>query len=81
MRADKMKNGAIWKMGLLLAGALITVGIYVATVRSNTARVEKVETKAHGTETAVVGMKKDIEFIKVTQTQILEEMKKWTSPG
>lgn len=66
----------MWKAALVVASALITIGIYIATVRSNTNRIEKVEVKANDTEKVVVGMQKDIEYIKIMQQQILDEVLK-----
>ena len=74
--AKKNGNGWVWKLAIFLAGALVAAGGYIATVRSNTNRIEKVEVKAHETETTVVGMQKDIEYIKVGIDEIKEEVKK-----
>jgi hypothetical protein len=72
------KNGNGWalKLTIFLAGALIAVGGYIATVRSNTKRIEMVEVKTHIVETTVVGIQKDIEYIKVGIDEIKEEVRK-----
>lgn len=70
------KNGMLWKIGLTLAGVLITIGIYIATVRSNTGRIDKVEVKAHENEGDIRDIKKDITYIREGIDEIKQELKK-----
>lgn len=43
---------------------LVSLGIYIATVRSNTERIVKVEDKSHSNEGEIRDLKKDVTYIR-----------------
>jgi len=56
-------NGAT-KWIIFLAGALITVGVSLQMIRSNTARIDKVEPKVQNISETVARLEGNIEYIK-----------------
>lgn len=61
---NKKLNGWFWRIAIASAGVLITAGIYIATVKSNTNRIEKVEVKTHANEGDIRELKTDIKYIR-----------------
>lgn len=59
-----ISNNNLLKTLIYMAGALIAVGVFFATVSNNTDRIEKVEGKTEQHETDIVGLQKDIDYIK-----------------
>jgi len=70
------KNGTFWKIVIVMAGALLTVGGLCATIRFNSERIDKVEVKAAKNEGDVRELKTDIKYIKSGVDDIKEELKK-----
>ena len=70
------KNGLVWKVVAIMAGALVTVGVLSATIRNNERRIGKVEVKAQSTQIAVVELKTDVKYIKSGIDDIKQNMKK-----
>ncbi len=70
--SDKLNGWTKW--AILAATALITIGIYIATVKSNTKRLGDVEVKAHTNEGDIRDLKKDITHIKKAVDRIEEKM-------
>ena len=70
------KNGNMWKVIMALAGALITVGALLATIRSNEKRIDKVEAKSETTQMDVVELKTDVKYIKKGIDDIKRDMPK-----
>ncbi len=59
----KKLNG--WTKWVIFAATiLVTIGIYIATVRSNTERINKVEIKSHNNEGNIRDLKKDVTYIR-----------------
>ena len=56
-------NGAT-KWIIFLAGALITVGVSLQMIRSNTARIDMVEPKVQSMSESVVRLEENIKYIK-----------------
>jgi len=53
-------NGFWRKVLIAIAGLLITIGVYAATVKSNTDRIEKVEVKAENTENELIELRSEV---------------------
>ena len=72
----KTINGSAIKILIYIAGILMAAGVYCATVRQNTERIDKVEIKANSSEKDIIGLKKDISYIKEGVDDIKDELKK-----
>jgi len=70
------KGNMFWKIIIILAGSMITVGGLCATIRYNSERIDKVEVKAAKNEGDVRELKIDIKYIKSGVDDIKEELKK-----
>lgn len=62
MPRRKMNGWTKWV--IFAATVLVTVGIYIATVKSNTDRIDKVEVKTHENEGDIRDLKKDVTYIR-----------------
>ena len=60
--ANKLNGWTRWV--IFAAGALVALGGYLVTVRSNTTRIAEVEVKTHANEGDIRDLKKDITYIK-----------------
>ena len=60
--ANKLNGWTRWV--IFAAGALVALGGYLVTVRSNTIRIADVEIKSHTNEGDIRDLKKDITYIK-----------------
>jgi hypothetical protein len=65
-----------WKVILILAGTMITVGGLCATIRYNSERIDKVEVIASGNKGDIRELKTDIKYIKSGVDDIKDELKK-----
>ena len=72
--ARKLNGWTKWVV--VCAGALIALGGYMVTVRSNTVRIEKVEVKAETTQIDVADLKKDVYYIREGIDRIEKEVRK-----
>jgi hypothetical protein len=70
------KNGTFWKVVLVMAGALLTVGGLCATIRFNSERITKVETLSIENKGDIRELKTDIKYIKGGVDDIKEELRK-----
>ena len=59
---NKLNGWTRWV--IFAAGALVALGGYLVTVRSNTIRIADVEIKSHTNEGDIRDLKKDITYIK-----------------
>lgn len=69
-------NGTFWKVILILAGSMITVGGLCATIRYNSDRIDKVEVSVHENKGDIRELKTDIKYIKSGVDDIKDELKK-----
>ena len=65
-----------WKVMIWLAGALITVGGLIATIRYDSERIGKVEIKSHTNEGDIRELKTDIKYIRSGIDEIKRDVKK-----
>jgi len=57
-------NGSLWKYLIWISAVLIAVGVYKTVIESNCDRITKVEIRAEKNERDIIGMQKDISYIK-----------------
>jgi len=57
-------NGNIWKVLIYISGVLVAIGVYTTVIKSNCEKIEKVEIRSEQNEKDIIGMKKDITYIK-----------------
>jgi len=69
-----MKKNGWTKWVVIAATALVALGGYLVTVRSNTIRIDKVETKAEAIQIDVATLKADVRYIKEGVDRIEEKM-------
>ena len=72
--AKRLNGWTKWVM--IAATALIALGGYMVTVRSNTVRIDKVEVKAAAIQIDVADLKKDVFYIREGIDRIEKGMKK-----
>ena len=72
----KNESNGILKLILTLAGALITIGVLCATIRSNEQRLNKVEIMASENEKDIRELKTDVKYIRAGIDEIKKEVKK-----
>jgi len=72
--AVKLNGWQAWV--IFAASALIALGGYLVTVRSNTNRINNVEIAAHSNEGDIRELKTDIKYIKAGIDEIKREVKK-----
>ena len=72
----KKESNGILKLILTLAGALITIGVLCATIRSNEQRLNKVEIMASENEKDIRELKTDVKYIRAGIDEIKKEVKK-----
>ena len=72
--AVKLNGWQAWV--IFAASALIALGGYLVTVRSNTNRINNVEITAHSNEGDIRELKTDIKYIKSGIDEIKREVKK-----
>ena len=71
----KKLNG--WTKWVIFAATiLVTIGIYIATVRSNTERISSVEIKSHNNEGDIRDLKNNITWIREGVARIEEKLDK-----
>ena len=70
------KNGSMWKVMLPLAGALITAGGLLATIRYNSNRIAQVEIQSHANEGDIRELKTDVKYIREGIDEIKRNTKK-----
>ena len=70
------KNSMFWKVILILAGSMVTVGGLCATIRYNSERIVKVEYLATQNAGDIRELKTDIKYIKAGVDDIKDELKK-----
>jgi len=68
-------NGNIWKVLIYISGVLVAIGVYTTVIKSNCERIEKVEIRSEQNEKDIIGMKKDITYIKDGVDDIKFELK------
>jgi len=67
-------NGNLWKYLIWVAAILIAIGVYKAVIESNCERIDKVELRAAQNERDIIGMKRDIAYIKEGVIRIENKM-------
>ena len=67
-------NGNLWKILIYVSGILITIGVYTTIVKSNCDRIEKVETRSMQNKEDIIGMKKDISYIREGVVRIEQKL-------
>ena len=72
--AVKLNGWQAWV--IFAASALIALGGYLVTVRSNTNRINNVEIAVHSNEGDIRELKTDIKYIKAGIDEIKREVKK-----
>ena len=72
--AKKLNGWTKWV--IFAATALIALGGYMVTVRSNTVRIEKVEVKSEVMQMDVVELQTDVKYIRSGIDEIKRELKK-----
>jgi len=72
----KKESNGILKLILTLAGALITIGVLCATIRSNEQRLNNVEIMAFENEKDIRELKTDVKYIRAGIDEIKKEVKK-----
>jgi len=72
---NMLKNGAMWKMILALATALLATGGIIMTIKTNSERITSVEMTAVITREDTIGIKKDIDRLneKVVEVNTSQE--------
>ena len=68
-------NGNLWKYLIYAATILVAVGVYMTVIESNCKRIEKVEARSEKNEKDIIGMQKDISYIKEGIDDIKAELK------
>ena len=68
-------NGNLWKYLIYAATILVEVGVYMTVIESNCKRIEKVEARSEKNEKDIIGMQKDISYIKEGIDDIKAELK------
>jgi len=68
-------NGNIWKVLIYISGVLVAIGVYTTVIKSNCDRIKKVEIRSEQNEKNIIGMQKDISYIKEGVDDIKYELK------
>lgn len=57
-------NGNLWKVLIYISGILVTIGVYTTIVKYNCDKIEKVEIRSVQNKEDIIGIKKDISYIR-----------------